>query len=150
MILRTARVEEAEELTSLAVRSKRTWGYDDDFMQRVMPDMIVHPHYLTAEHGIVAEDGGAIVGYAIVRVEADKAFLRNLFVEPNRFREGIGKGLFQESVRFARQRGAKTIILGGDPHAIGFYKRMGMRRIGDEPSLAGGGRMLPIMARDIA
>jgi GNAT superfamily N-acetyltransferase len=147
---RKARPEEAPVLTALALRSKRAWGYDERFMERVMPDMVVHPEYLVIEHGIVAEESGVVVGYAIVRVEGEGAFLRDLFVEPERLRRGIGKALFLEAVRYALGRGARELTLGGDPNAIGFYERMGMRKIGEEESIAGGGRMLPIMALEIA
>jgi GNAT superfamily N-acetyltransferase len=149
MLIREAKPEEADDLTRLAVRSKRAWGYDDDFMGRVMPDMIVHREYLLTEHGIVAQEAGMPIGYAIVSVDADRAFLRDLFVEPDRFRQGIGAALFGEAVRFAREQGAESITLGGDPNAIGFYERMGMRQIGYEPSIVGNGRMLPIMTLDI-
>lgn len=150
MLIRDAKPDEADELTRLALRSKRSWDYDDDFMDRIMPDMVVHPHYLTAERGIVAEEAGTPIGYAILSVEGESAFLRDLFVEPDRFRQGIGTALFSEAVRFAREQGARSITLGGDPNAIGFYERMGMRQIGSEPSIAGNGRMLPIMALDIS
>lgn len=150
VLIREAKPTEADDLTRLAIRSKRAWGYDDDFMNRVMPDMVVHPFYLVEEHGIVAEEDGIPIGYAIVRVDANGAFLRDLFIEPNRFRQGIGAALFEEAVRFARDRGARSMTLGGDPNAVGFYQRMGMRQTGSEPSIAGNGRMLPIMAMDLA
>lgn len=118
-------------------------------MQRIMPDMIVHSDFLTAEHGMIAEEAGVVLGYAIVRVAGSEAFLRDLFVEPSRFREGAGRALFEAALRDAKRRGARTMTLEGDPHAIGFYKRMGMRQIGSKPSIAGGGRMLPIMAMNI-
>ncbi|MFY9631974.1 MAG: GNAT family N-acetyltransferase [Candidatus Cybelea sp.] len=147
--LRTAAPEESDALTRLALRSKRAWGYDDDFMQRVMPDMIVQREYLIVEHGIVAERNGKILGYAIVRIDGATAFLRDLFVEPDRFRQGVGRMLFEEAARYAREAGAKQLTLGGDPNAIGFYERLGMRQLGSEPSIVGGGRMLPVMALDL-
>ena len=143
--LRKARPEEAPFLTELALRSKRAWGYDDEFMKHVMPDMIVRVEFLALEHGIVAEREGSVVGYAIVRVDGNSAFLRDLFVEPNSFRTGVGKTLFLEAARFAKERGATRMTLEGDPHAVGFYERLGMRQIGEEPSIVGGGRMLPVM-----
>lgn len=143
--LRKALPDEADALTDLALRSKRAWGYDQTFMARVMPDMIVRPEYLSAEHGIVAEDDGVIVGYAIVRIDGKAAFLRDLFVEPARFRKGFGRALFQEAARFAQTHGATTLTLVGDPNAVGFYQRMGMSLAGSEPSIAGRGRMLPVM-----
>lgn len=144
--LRKALPGEAGRLTALAVRSKRSWGYSEEFMQRVMPDMIVFPQFLELEHGIVAELEEDAVGYAIVRVDGPHAFLRDIFVEPARFGTGVGKALFEETVRIARERGATRMTLFGDPNAVGFYVRMGMEQIGEEPSIAAGTRMLPIMA----
>lgn len=150
--LRRARPVEAQVLTDLAIRSKRSWGYSEEFMKNVLPDMVVHPSFLEDEHGIVAEENGETFGYAIVRVDGREAFLRDLFVEPAHFRKGVGSALFLESVRFARDCGAVTLKLFGDPNAIGFYEHFGMQKIGDEPSIVGGGRTLPVMlsAIDVA
>ncbi|MDQ6933121.1 MAG: hypothetical protein M3160_08075 [Candidatus Eremiobacteraeota bacterium] len=49
MIIRRAKPEEAEVLTQLAVRSKRSWGYDDAFMSAIANDMIVRSDYLKNE-----------------------------------------------------------------------------------------------------
>jgi len=149
MNLRRARSEEAELLTALAIRSKRAWGYGDDFMEKVMPDMIVHRRFLDEEHGTVAELEGAVLGYAIVKIDGKEALLRDLFVEPEHFRKGIGKSLFEEALRFARDRGATRMKLFGDPNAVGFYESLGMQKIGDQPSIVDGGRTLPIMAIEL-
>ena len=148
--LRRAHTTEAEALTELALRSKRAWGYDEHFMALVMPDMIVHPEHLRDEYGIVAEEHGTPLGYAIVRLDGDTAFLRDLFVEPDRFRRGIGSALFAAAVQHARANGARALRLGGDPNARGFYERLGMVQVDEEPSIAGAGRMLPIMELDLA
>lgn len=147
--LRRARPDEAQALTDLAIRSKRSWGYGEEFMQKVMPDMIVHRGFLEDEHGIVAEENGETLGYAIVGIDGREAFLRDLFVEPAHFRKGVGSALFLESLRHARERGAVTLKLFGDPNAIRFYEHFGMRKIGDEPSIVGEGRTLPIMSIEI-
>lgn len=146
---RKAAPAEAQALTELALRSKRAWGYSDHFMTLVMPDMIVHPEYLRDEYGIVAEEGAELVGYAIVRIDGNAAFLRDLFVEPACFRRGIGSALFAAAAQYARLNGATTLRLGGDPNATGFYQRLGMVKIGEEPSIAGLGRMLPVMELDL-
>lgn len=133
-------------MTDLAIRSKRSWGYSEEFMKIVLPDMVVHPRFLEDEYGIVAEENGETLGYAIVRVDGREAFLRDLFVEPAHFHKGAGGALFLESVRYARDCGAVTLKLFGDPNAIVFYEHFGMQKIGDEPSVVGGGRTLPIMS----
>jgi GNAT superfamily N-acetyltransferase len=147
--VRRALPEEAETLTELALRAKRAWGYDEDFMERIMPDMIVQPEYLVSEHGIVAEQDGVVCGYAIVRVVGEAGVLRDLFVEPAYFRQGAGTLLFGEAIRFARDRGARRLTLEGDPNAVPFYRRMGMHQVMTVPSIAGAGRLLPVMAMEI-
>lgn len=149
MLFRKAHPEEAEVLTALALRSKRAWGYDDAFMESVLPDMVVHPEFLRDEYGLAAEDDGKVVGYAILRVDNDVAVLRDLFVDPGRFRQGIGAALFTRAGDYARDCGAKKLRLSGDPNAVGFYKRLGMVQVGEEPSIVGGGRMLPVMEIDL-
>lgn len=149
LLFRRAAPAEARALTALALRSKRAWGYDETFMALVLPDMTVLPEFLRDEYGIVAEEDGRVLGYAIVRVDNDSAFLRDLFVEPDRFRQGVGTALFTQVTDYARNRAAKKLTLGGDPNALGFYKRLGMIQVGEEPSIVGGGRMLPIMELDL-
>jgi GNAT superfamily N-acetyltransferase len=149
VLIRTADPSEAEALTALALRSKRAWGYGRAFMAAVLPDMIVHPEYLRDEYGAVAEQDGKILGYAVLRVDNEVAFLRDLFVEPDRFRSGIGKTLFLHVTDYARDRGAKKLRLVGDPNALGFYKRLGMTQVGEEPSIVGARRVLPIMELDL-
>ncbi|MBV8638250.1 MAG: hypothetical protein JO322_09210 [Candidatus Eremiobacteraeota bacterium] len=61
MIIRNARPNEAALLTKLALRSKRAWGYSEEFMTAIMPDMIVHERYLTEEHGFAAEEQGVLL-----------------------------------------------------------------------------------------
>lgn len=145
MEFRRARPGEADVLTRIALRSKQSWGYSDEFMENVRSDMVVHPQYLEEEHGIVAEENGAILGYAIVRVNGDAAFLRDLFIEPANFGKGVGKRLFEAALEYARARGATALTLISDPNAVGFYRKFGMRHIGDEPSIAGKGRTLPVL-----
>jgi hypothetical protein len=57
--------------------------------------------------------------------------------------------LFTRVIDYARNSGAKKLTLGGDPNALGFYKRLGMVQVGEEPSIVGGGRTLPIMELDL-
>ncbi len=145
MIIRKARPEEAEALTQLALRSKRSWGYDDAFMAAIMDDMIVRPLYLKDEHGIVAQAGTDVAGYAILRLDDDEAYLRDLFVEPAFMRIGVGAALFHHMISFARAQEAKRSWLHSDPHSIGFYKRYGLRVIGEEPSTVVPKRKIPVM-----
>lgn len=149
MFIRKASVYDAPALTQLALRSKRAWGYDDVFIARIMDDMIVHGDYLRHEHGLVAEERGSILGYAIMRTEDDTAILRDLFIEPAYFKRGIGSKLFAKCVEIARKHSLKRLSLESDPNATEFYERMGMHVAGSVPSSAGNGRTLPLMEMEL-
>lgn len=147
--IRTARPEEAEALTQLALRSKRSWGYDDAFMSAINDDMIVSREYLERDHAIVAEQDGRVIAYAILRVDVNGALLRDLFVDPPYMGAGIGSLLFDEMLAYAREAGAKRLSLVADPNAVSFYERYGMREVAREPSAYVPGRTLPVMEMDI-
>ena len=149
MIIRKASVYDAPALTELALRSKRAWGYDDVFIAKIMDDMVVRGDYLKHEHGLVAEERGSILGYAIMRTEEDTAILRDLFIEPAYFKRGIGTRLFAKCVEIARNHRLKRLSLESDPNAAEFYRRMGMHVAGSVPSSAGNGRNLPLMEMDL-
>ena len=149
MFIRKASVYDAPALTELALRSKRAWGYDDVFIARIMEDMIVRGDYLRHEHGLVAEEHGSILGYAILRTEDDHAILRDLFIEPAYFKRGIGRKLFSKCIEIARNHSMKRLSLESDPNATEFYERMGMHVTGSVPSSAGNGRSLPVLEMDL-
>ena len=134
-------------LTDIALRSKRAWGYDEAFMERIMPDMLVTPEALQTGYGLVAEGDGTPVGYALARMlENSEAFLNDLFIVPERMRSGIGRQLLDAILVWARAQGADRLSLHGDPNAMGFYVRCGFVHEGDVASSFIPGRSLPLMA----
>lgn len=51
--------------------------------------------------------------------------LDHLWVVPEKFGTGIGRALFQHALQQAEALGAEFLELEADPHAVGFYERMG-------------------------
>ena len=71
-----------------------------------------------------ALDGG-VVGFATT-TQADGAVeLVDLFVDPDRMRQGIARSLVDDVVAWARTGGAHRIGVDGNPHARGFYEAVG-------------------------
>ena len=147
---RRANCSEAEALTHLATLSKQSWGYSDAFMHRVAGDMLVTENDIASNYCIVAEIDGATAAYLLVRLNGGEAHVRDLFVHPQHFHRGLGRALFEQAVRYARSHGAARITLTADPNAQGFYEHLGLECIGSEASIAGNGRMLPVMAYKIS
>ena len=69
--------------------------------------------------------------------------LNKLFIEPRHIRDGAGRALLAHAVAETRRRGAERLTILADPNAAGFYERNGAVRIGEAPSNAVPGRLLP-------
>ena len=60
---------------------------------------------------LVAEESGAVAGYAIAVAVADEAEIMNLAVHPDRRKHGIGSRLLDAAVEEVKSRGAAQIYL---------------------------------------
>lgn len=71
--------------------------------------------------------------------------LDHLWVRPDHIGMGIGRALFTHAMTHAAELGAEEVELEADPHAAGFYERMGAQRIGQrDASMDGFERHLPV------
>ena len=145
LTLRTPGPDEAAALTELCLRSKAVWGYDAQFMEACRDELTITPDMLNSSYLQVAESDGCLIGVAQVTLETDFAELSKLFVEPARLRWGAGRQLLDWAARTARQAGATELVIGADPQAAGFYRRMGAIVAGTVPSGSIRGRMLPLL-----
>lgn len=143
--IRPARADEAEELTDLSLRSKALWGYDAGFLARCRAAMAVKAGNIDLRPHYVAEMDGRIVGFYGFEPEEEGVGLDYLFVEPTLIHRGIGRALWDHAVATARGLGHPALIVVGDPHAEGFYLKMGARRIGSRASDLDCGRQLPLL-----
>jgi GNAT superfamily N-acetyltransferase len=151
--IRPARPEEAAALTGLCVRSKAYWGYNSDFMRQAIAALTISSPMIASGGFLVAEnDADELLGVtAITSLDGAGRFdLALLFVEPAAIRTGIGRILFEAAVRLAAERGGDTLSILADPYAEAFYKRLGAVRIGEAPSDAIPGRMVPLLEYPIA
>jgi GNAT superfamily N-acetyltransferase len=147
--LRRARAGEAADITALAVRSKRVWGYSDAFMALVEPGLAVSEADIQEQHVAVLEAGGRLLGYCRVADRGDHAELEDLFVDPSCIGRGHGRRLFGHARSVARGLGHARLEWDSDPFAEAFYLRLGAVRIGETESQAIPGRMLPRMRIDL-
>ena len=48
--IRSARVQEAKEISALAMRSKAYWGYSKEFMEACREELTVTPEHINSDH----------------------------------------------------------------------------------------------------
>lgn len=149
--IRPARPGEAQALSALCRRSKAHWGYDDAFLLQSEASLTISDELIATGLVLVAEHPGErVVGLATLEPMASGAFdLLHMFVEPDAIGGGVGQALFEAIAELARACGANRLSILSDPFAATFYERMGARRIGDAPSDAIPGRLLPLLEYDL-
>jgi GNAT superfamily N-acetyltransferase len=148
--IRRARPQEAAFLTDLALRSKAVWGYDARFLARCTAVMRLDPALIAAWPHHVAERGGRVLGFYGLEPALEGVGLDSLFVAPEAIGQGIGRALWRHAVATARARGHPALVVASDPHAEGFYRRMGAVPAGARPSALAPGRLLPVLRFPLA
>ncbi len=108
------------------------------------PDAIELPMgQIVAGHVFVIERDGATVGFATVLPREDgNSELDALFVEPDVWKQGLGRFLIEHCADIARSRGSAALHVIGNPHAEGFYRACGFEQIGTVQTRFGVGLLL--------
>ena len=133
-----------ERLRELTVESKAHWGYDRDFVRRWAEGL----SFESEEERWVAEVDGAIVAWAALVPPADGvAVLDALWVDPPAMGRGLGSRLFRLAADRARELGARRLEWGAEPNSIGFYEKLGGRKLRDH--VTEWGRVAPWMGLDL-
>ena len=139
--------EDAETLTRIAVAAKAYWGYPPEWMERWATLLTITPDSIRVNHVYVARHAREIIGFYSLIARKPAFLLDDLWIEPSHIRQGIGQQLFQHAVRLAQALGAQQLELEAEPHAVGFYEKMGAHYVRD--TVSDFGRILPIMGIDV-
>jgi GNAT superfamily N-acetyltransferase len=106
--------------------------------------LLAHPEYLVLEPAgldegrtYVAEENGAIVGFATWADAGDAIELEDLFVDPGWMRRGIATALVNQIADVLRSRGADALEVTASRDALGFYHAIGFIQIGVEQTAFG-------------
>ena len=83
-------------------------------------------------HMAAYEDDQILGCCMLVKEGDDTVRLRQMAVVNDVQGKGIGRALMQFAENLARDRGYKRITMHARKNAIGFYERMGYRKVGDE------------------
>lgn len=148
--LRPAVPSDAPTLSAIAISAKSYWGYDQAFIEACRQDLSLSPDEVSNGTYIVAEQDGEIAGFYQVHGTPPAGILGHMWVTPSKIGRGTGRVLWADALKTAQRNGFEHIEIDADPHAEGFYIRMGARKIGEVESSVIPGRMLPLMRVDVA
>ncbi len=139
--------EHAVRLTQIAHSAKSYWGYPAHWIELWRNQLTITAAYVQASEVYAAVDADdVLLGFYALGGEGEKRTLEHLWVQPSSFGAGVGRQLFEHAVARVRELGGRTLEIESDPHAEGFYQRMGAETIGEVTyKLEGQPRILPLM-----
>jgi ribosomal-protein-alanine N-acetyltransferase len=82
---------------------------------------------------VLLDEGGVLLGYALMSMAVDEAHVLNLCVDPERQREGFGSFLLAHLLKLARAANATIVLLEvrrSNKTAIRLYETTGFQRLG--------------------
>jgi GNAT superfamily N-acetyltransferase len=142
--LRAAEPDDYERVRELTFESKAHWGYDRDFVRRWAEGL----SFDGEQERWVAEVDGEIVAWAALVPPAEGvAVLDDLWVDPPAMGHGFGSRLFRLAADRARELGAERLEWGAEPNAVGFYEKLGGRKLRNH--VTEWGRVAPWMGLDL-
>jgi GNAT superfamily N-acetyltransferase len=147
LIVRAAVSDDREALIAIQWRASLNNPGDREALL-AHPDAIDLPHtQLNAGGVFVAELDGIPIGFAAILPREDGDYdLDALFVEPQAWRRGVGRSLVERCFAAARELGATSIHVIGNPHAEGFYVSCGFSTLREQHTRFGVGLL---MTRDL-
>ena len=142
--VRPATQADHERLRELTFESKAHGGYDHGLVREWTDGL----RFGGDQERWLAEADGAIVGWAGLIPPTDGvAVLDHLWVAPGAMGRGLGTKLFELAAARARELGAGRLEWGAEPNSVGFYEKVGGRKLRDH--VTEWGRTAPWMGLEL-
>jgi GNAT superfamily N-acetyltransferase len=136
----------AGTLTKIAFTAKRYWGYPERWIEFWRPQLTVTPQAIVQHETYAATLDGQPIAFYALSYQEKQASLEHFWVHPDSMGKGIGRSLFQHALDRCKEAGAGRLEIESDPHAQGFYKRMGAYKVGElRADMDGVTRTLPVL-----
>lgn len=127
--------EEHELLSRTAMASKQYWGYTDRLMELWREELTITPAYIAHNKVIKVERAQDFIGfYALMDKGKGHWEVDHFWLLPDHVQKGYGTQIFEHILIHIKEKNGKSVSLASDPHAKGFYDKMGGTVIQREPS----------------
>ncbi|MCH5146470.1 MAG: ribosomal protein S18-alanine N-acetyltransferase [Clostridiales bacterium] len=141
----------------------RTWKYADilriaELEKECFPDepwsfqMLVSSFESDTFHGVLAEDGGEIIGYGGITVSCDTADIANVAVTEAFRHSGVGSSILSELLSVAKSQGAQKVFLEvrvSNATAMSLYLKNGFKGVHARTRYYSNGEDCIVMAKEL-
>ena len=141
----------------------RRWKYEDilaisNMEKECFPDepwsfqMLASSFSAENFYGVLAEDGGEVVGYGGITVAADEASVENIAVTEAFRHSGIGRSIIENLTQIAADKGAKKVFLEvrvSNSPAMELYLKCGFKGVYARTRYYSDGEDCLVMAKEL-
>jgi GNAT superfamily N-acetyltransferase len=146
LVLLRASPEYAGTLTNIALASKRYWGYPERWMEIWTPQLTISPEYTLNHETWLAAINEEPVAFYSLKQDGESWWLDHFWVLPPSMGQGLGAFLFRHALARCRKHAVTVLKIESDPNAVGFYEKMGARKVDEHHTeVDGQHRLLPVM-----
>lgn len=143
--IRKAEVQDSDDLTRIAFAAKRYWQYPEEYFDVWKQELTLTPDYILQNRVYIANVEEKVAGFvSIVEVTADfyagellirqGFWLDHIFIQPEFIGKGAGSELMAFVTDWCKEAGISFLHILSDPHAQGFYDKLGAQFIKEVPS----------------
>lgn len=122
-----ATLEDIEELSALAHRSKRHWGYSKEAMELWNQNLTITPEFLDSHTVIKAVLGNEIVGFFALEDIKSTTRIAQYWIDTPYMRKGYGTVMYNYMRSLLRKQNVEKVTLVLDPNGLYFFKNKGAR-----------------------
>lgn len=134
----------------------RATGSTLHYFQIWQQELTINGEYIEQNEVYSALLAGQIVGYySLIELEKEQVlsgvvlekgfWLEHMFVEPAHIGQGIGQAMVLLLLKLCKKKAIRRLAVLADPHARGFYEKMGFIYLQEIPSTIPG-RTTPMLA----
>lgn len=127
MIYVPATLEDAEDLSSVAIRSKRHWGYSKEAMELWNQSLTITEDFLKTHTVIKATLEDEIVGFFALEEIKPVTRIAQYWIDTPYMKKGYGSAMFKYAREFLKQNDVSKVTLLLDPNGLTFFERRGAK-----------------------
>lgn len=133
-------------LNRISVLSKKHWGYPQEWIEQWKDELTVTPEQVHHFNVWVARLGKTMVGFCAISEKADSYDIEHHWILPEYIGKGYGRKLLSKAIKEVILQ-PKPLLVVSDPHAEGFYKKMGFEYSHSVESYPEN-RLLPVLKKE--
>lgn len=127
MIFEPATVADCEELTNVAHRSKRHWGYSKEEMELWNVNLSISEEFINSHTVIKATLEDEIVGFFALEEIKPTTRIAQYWIDTPYMRKGYGSNMYKYLKEFLKTRGVEKVTLVLDPNGLNFFENKGAK-----------------------